>query len=229
MNYVSIIQRQLIVEYAERFPRGHCSFLGSGSEKKWYGTYECKPDGSWNQTAEKMLHNFAGSGHLIFHCTSALEKDNWEAKEEVKTSSHFNGSTENVELLLLMVISVNQLTLHGAVAHIIAELPVGRRAPVKPVASGQLDKQEILARVPLAELQANEERQGTLLKEYEQRFVKLSRLCPEAGLRSVQVGHFFCVLYRHQEEKRFEIKKGLVSKVGSQAMYNLIDLGQSLK
>ena len=62
-----------IEEYAERFPRGHLSFFGPGSEKKWYGTYNCKPVGSWNRTAEKMLQNLAGSGHPIFRCTSALE------------------------------------------------------------------------------------------------------------------------------------------------------------
>ena len=43
-----------------------------------------------------------------------------------------------------------------------------------PLASGQMDKQEIIAQPPLAELQANEERQGNLLQEYEQRFEKLS-------------------------------------------------------
>ena len=46
-----------IKEYAERFPRGRWFFLVHGSEKKWYGTYECKPDGSWNRTAEKMLQD----------------------------------------------------------------------------------------------------------------------------------------------------------------------------
>ena len=52
---------ETIREYAERFFRGHSSFLGPGSEKKWYGTHDCKPDGSWNRTAEKMLQNFARS------------------------------------------------------------------------------------------------------------------------------------------------------------------------
>ena len=80
----------------------------------------------------------------------------------------------------------------------IAELPVGQRAPGKPVASGQLDKQEILAQPPLAGLQANEERQGNLLQEYEQRFEKssedkkLSRRCSEAGWR--EVGQLFYAL-----------------------------------
>ena len=111
-----------IKEYAEGLLRGHWSL-------KWYGTYECKPDGSWNRTAEKMLQNFEGSGHPIFRCTSALERGQLRSKEGGQTSIHFNGSTENIELLLQMVISVNQLTLYGAVADMIAELPVGRRAP----------------------------------------------------------------------------------------------------
>ena len=67
-----------------------------------------------------------------------------------------------------MVISVNQLSIYGAVADMSAELPVGQRAPGKPAAPGQLDKQEIITQPPLAELQANEERQGNVLQEYEQ-------------------------------------------------------------
>ena len=63
-----------IKRYARRFPRGHWSFLGPRSEK-WYGTYDCGPDGSWDRMAEKMLLNFAGSGHPIFSGTSALERD----------------------------------------------------------------------------------------------------------------------------------------------------------
>ena len=40
-------------------------------KKKWYGTYEGMPSGSWNRTAEKMLLNLAGSGHPILCCTRA--------------------------------------------------------------------------------------------------------------------------------------------------------------
>ena len=60
-------------------------------------------------------------------------------------------------------------------------------------------EQEIITQ-PLAELQANEERQGNLLQKYEEQFErlsedqKLSRLCSEAGLRLVEVGQFFCAL-----------------------------------
>ena len=123
-----------------------------------------------------------------------------------------------------MVISINRPSLYGAVADMIAELPVDQRVPVKPVASGQLDKQEILTRSPFAELQASEERQGNLLQEYEQRFEKLSedkklsRLRSKAGLRFVEVDNS-SMLFCHQEEKEinlyaenircFEIKKEL--------------------
>ena len=95
-----------------------------------------------------------------------------------------------------MVISVNRLSLYGAGADMIAELPVDQRALVKTVASCQLDKQQ----PPLAEAQANEERQGNLLQEPEERFEKLSedqklsRLCSEAGLRLVEVRQFFYTL-----------------------------------
>ena len=64
-----------VEEYARRFPRGHWSFHGPGSEKKWYGTYDGTQSGSWTRTAEKLLLNFAGSGHPIFRCTSAKEEE----------------------------------------------------------------------------------------------------------------------------------------------------------
>ena len=137
--------------------------------------------------------NFAGSGHPIFRGTSALVRGEIRSKRRGKTSIHFNGSTQNIELLLQMVISVNQLSSYGAVADMIAESAVGQKALGKPAASGQLDKQEIISQLPLAEMQANEERQGNLMQEYEQRFEKmsedqkLSRLCFETGLRIVQV------------------------------------------
>ena len=43
-DVICVNNSKTIEEYAERFPRGHWSFLGPGSEKKWYGTYGCKPD-----------------------------------------------------------------------------------------------------------------------------------------------------------------------------------------
>ena len=101
-------------ECSQRFPRGQWSFLGPGSEKKWHETYDCKPAGSRDRMAKKMLLNFAGSGHPIFRGTSALVRGELRSKESGNKSIHFNGSTQNIELLLQMVISVNQLSIYGA-------------------------------------------------------------------------------------------------------------------
>ena len=38
-NCVKIIRKN-VAEHARQFPRGDWSFLGLGSEKKWYGTYD---------------------------------------------------------------------------------------------------------------------------------------------------------------------------------------------
>ena len=82
----------------------------------------------------------------------------------------------------------------------IEKLLVCQRAVEKPKAPGQLDKVEILTQPPLAEMQANEERQGNLMQQYQQRFEKLSedqklsRRCSEAGLRFVEIGQFFYAL-----------------------------------
>ena len=97
-------------------------FLGLGSEKKWYGTHSEKPDGKWDKTAEKMMLNFAQSGHRIFRATSALERGELRSKGKGKKSIHFNGSEANIELTLRTVISVNQLSIYGAVADLCKEL-----------------------------------------------------------------------------------------------------------
>ena len=99
-----------------------------------------------------------------------------------------------------MVISVNQLSLYGAVAYLTKELLHDQRVPGKPGALDQME-QEIITQPPLAEVQANEERQGNLLQNYERRFEKklpadqkLSTLCAEASLNSVEIGQFFYAL-----------------------------------
>ena len=143
-----------------------------------------------------MRLNLAGSGHPVFRGTSALERRESRSKGGVEKSIHFNVSTQNIEFVLQVVISINQPSINGEVADMIEELPVGQRAVEKPKAPGQLDKVEIITQPLLAETKANEERQGNLLEDYDQRFErlpqdqKLSKLCSEAGLRLVAIGQF---------------------------------------
>ena len=51
-----------------------------------------------------------------------------------RTTKTFTASDDNVQLLLKMVISVNQLYLYRAIADMIKELSDDQRAPEKPVA-----------------------------------------------------------------------------------------------
>ena len=110
-----------VTEYARRFTQGHWSFLGPGSEKKWYGTHVNKPDGEWEKTAEGMMLNFAESGHPAFRASSALERRELKSKGKGVKSTHFNGSDDTIELILRTVISVNQLSVRGAVADLCRE------------------------------------------------------------------------------------------------------------
>ena len=56
--------------FAKMFDIGQWSFIGSGSEKKWYSMEESSPQGMWDHIAEKMLVEFAESGCPIFRATT---------------------------------------------------------------------------------------------------------------------------------------------------------------
>ena len=46
---------QLVSLFAKRFGAGQWSFLGPGSEKKWYSISEDSPQDEWDKIAEKMM------------------------------------------------------------------------------------------------------------------------------------------------------------------------------
>ena len=58
--------------YAKKFGTGQWSFIGPGSEKKWYSMEEKSPQGIWDNIAEKMLLEFAESTCPIFRATTPL-------------------------------------------------------------------------------------------------------------------------------------------------------------
>ena len=94
---------QIVANYARKVPRGHWSFLVRGSEKKWYGTYTDKPDGSWDQTSENMMANFSEFRSSDILCLQCLRGE-LRSKGYCKKSIHLNGSDENIELLLRTLI-----------------------------------------------------------------------------------------------------------------------------
>ena len=63
-----------MLNYAQKFPEGHWSFLGPGCEEKWYGTATFKPDRQCNKVAERMMMNFSESGDPVFRGSNALNR-----------------------------------------------------------------------------------------------------------------------------------------------------------
>ena len=129
---------QTVADHARKFFRGRWSFLGLGSDEKWFGTHTDKPDGSWDRMAEEMIPNFSRSGHPIYRASSAFERGDLRSKGWGKKSIHFNGSNETIELLLSTVISANQLSMYGAIADFCDEVPKGTRALGKLAASEEI-------------------------------------------------------------------------------------------
>ena len=66
--------------------------------------------------------NFSESGHPVFRASSALERGNLKGKGKGKLSTHFCGDDDTAELVLRRNISVNQLSIYGAVADVCDEL-----------------------------------------------------------------------------------------------------------
>ena len=82
--------------FAGRFGIGQWSFIGPGSEKRWYSS-ENSPQGAWDHIAEDMLLEFAESGHPIFRATTPLSRGKLKSKGKGKVSIHFTpGSGYNL-------------------------------------------------------------------------------------------------------------------------------------
>ena len=112
---------RLVSLYARRFGKGQWLFIGPGSEKKWYSMKEDSPHEIWDNLAEKMLLEFAESGCPIFRATTPLSGGQLKSKGHGKLSIHFAAVQETIETIFRIIVSANQLSLHGAVAKMCEE------------------------------------------------------------------------------------------------------------
>ena len=127
----------LVSLYTKRFPKGQWSFLGPGSEKKWSSISEDSPQGEWDNMAEKMMLEFAESGHPIFRATSPLSRGRLKSKGHGKLSIHYCADLETIQTVFRIIISVNQLSLHGAVAEMCLEYETLHDRTGQPVVGGK--------------------------------------------------------------------------------------------
>ena len=106
---------------ARNFGIGQWSFMGPGSEKKWYSA-ENSPQGAWDHIADEMLLELAESGQPIFRATTPLSRGKLKSKGHGKLSIHFTADYPTIETMFRIIISGNQLSIYGAVANICEEL-----------------------------------------------------------------------------------------------------------
>ena len=183
--------------FAKKFGKGQRSFIGPGSEKKWYSMEENSPQGIWDHIAEKMLLEFAESGCPIFRATTPLSRGKLKSKGHGKLSIHFAADQETIETIFRIIVSANQLSLYGAVAEMCEEFESLHDRTGRPVVMGQsIVLSAIKTEVPLEN--DDPAYQNFLLQRYEERIKSLSqtdrvsKFCMDAGFLSVvEIGQYF--------------------------------------
>ena len=111
----------LCLHSKKRFPAGRWSFLGPGSEIKWYSTDKERPPGEWDRVAELMMIKFGESGHQLseprVHCL--------EERSKAKKVKNYLYTSVPVVIRLKLFIAQSflsiQLSIYGAVSDLCDE------------------------------------------------------------------------------------------------------------
>ena len=82
---------------------------------------ENSPQGVWDNIAEQMLLEFAESGHPTFRATTPLSRGILKSKGHGKLSIHFAADELTIDTNFRIIISVNQLSIYGAVSALCEE------------------------------------------------------------------------------------------------------------
>ena len=182
---------------ARKFGIGQWSFVGPGSEKKWYSMEENSPQGIWDHIADEMLLEFAESGHPIFRATTPLSRGILKSKGHGKLSIHFTADYPTIETIFRIIVFVN-LSIYGAVAAFCEEFENHQDGSGEPeILMGQsIVLGEIKVEIPLQN--ENSSNHQILWQQYMERIEslspesKVSRFCMAAGfIRVVEVGQYF--------------------------------------
>ena len=145
-----------------------------------------------------MLLEFAESGHPTFRATTPLSRGILKSKGHGKLSIHFAADELTIETIFRIIISVNQLSIYGAVAAFCEEFENHQDGSGEPeiligqsIVLGEI-KEEVLLQ------NENPLNHQILWQQFIERIEslspesKVSRFCMEAGfMRIVEVGQYF--------------------------------------
>ena len=145
-----------------------------------------------------MLLEFAESGHPVFRATTPLSRSALKSKGRGKLSIHFSADQDTVDTIYRIILSVNQLSVCGAVAAICEEFEGQQDRTEEPVIlMGQsIVLGEVKAETPLQNESPMHDQ--IIWQQYIQQVESLSlenrvsKFCKEAGfMRVVEVGQYF--------------------------------------
>ena len=80
-----------------------------------------------------MSLKFAESGHPIFRSTTPFSRGQLKSKGRGKLSIHFIADTDTIDTIYRIILSVNQLSIYGAVAAICDEYEGHQDSTGQPV------------------------------------------------------------------------------------------------
>ena len=117
---------------------------------------------------------FAESGCPIFRATTPFSRGQLKSKGHGKLSIHCAADQETIEPIFRIIVSANQLSLHGTIAEICEEYESFHERTGRPVVMGQSSSSlVIMTEVPLdCDYPAD---QDFLLQQYGERLEKLSQ------------------------------------------------------
>ena len=147
-----------------------------------------------------MMIKFEESGHPVFRATSLLSRGTLINKGGGNLSIHFCACGDTIEIVRRTIISVNQLSIYGAVSDVCEEYKACHVRTERPVLAGQSDPlfqpASLLTKTPT--LSTDDPAQEDLLQKYQERVERLSqknrviKMCTDAGfLTTVGVGQYF--------------------------------------
>ena len=151
-----------------------------------------RPGGEWDKVAELMMIKFSESGHPVFRSTSPLSRGVLKSKGGGKLSIHFCADEGTIETVFRTIISVNQLSLYGAVSDLCEEYSSCRTRTGRPFVAQQSDLLFEQARLLMTTLTPStddpaQERVDRLSQQN-----RVIKFCTDAGfLTTVDVGQYF--------------------------------------
>ena len=177
MNRNANLMPTLFISMQEDFHQedGHSSDLGQ--RRSGILLVIADHQGEWDRVAELMMIKFGESGHPVFRASSPLSRGTLKSKGGGKLSVRFCAGGVTIETVFRTIISVNQLSIHGALSDLCGEYKSCHVRTGRLVLVGQSDPlfvpKSSLMKTPTPSI--DDPAEEDLLQKYQERVDRLSQ------------------------------------------------------